>query len=414
MILLLFTVLLLIGCRQAAPSFKCTDPIGCVEVAPDEPIKIGVLQALSGGMATPGLALVQCIELALDDRGGELLGHPIALQVEDSQCSGEGGTTAALKIAADARIVGIVGPTCSGAAATAMKVLSPKGLVMISGSSSAPSLTSVGGAPGSDWQPGFFRTTQNDALAGRAAATVAFQVVGVTQAATIDDGDPYTRGLADAFEQAFNELGGRVVLATAVNKGDTDMRPVLRAVVASGAKLVFFPIFRPEGDYIVLQAREVEGMENVVLMSAEGLFFQDFIETVGEASVGLYFNAPFRPEGPNYDAFAARYEAKYQEVSVESTPYDAHAYDAINLLLHALETVAVKDTKTEGKLYIGRQALRDALYATSGFEGLTGRLTCDQYGDCGAIRIQTTRMDDPAAGLEGLIANVVYTFPPQE
>jgi branched-chain amino acid transport system substrate-binding protein len=65
-------------------------------------------------------------------------------------------------------------------------------------------------------------------------------------------------------------------------------------------------------------------------------------------------------------------------------------------------------------LHIGRQALRDALYATAGYQGLTGSITCDQYGDCGAIRLQTTRLDDPSAGLEGVAANVVYTYPPEQ
>jgi branched-chain amino acid transport system substrate-binding protein len=411
-ILLLFAFLLAAGCRQAAPPFECSDAIGCVEIAPGEPVKIGALQALSGDMGLPGLALLQCIELVLDDRDRELLGHPIELQIEDSQCSGEGGTTAALKVAADPQIVGVIGTTCSGAAASAMKVISPAGLVMVSASSSSPSLTSVGGEPGPDWQPGFFRTAQNDALAGRAAATFASEKLGVIKAATIDDGDPYTRGLARTFEQAFTELGGEMVLSAAVNKGDTDMRPVLSAVAASEAELVFFPIFRPEGDYIVLQAREVEGMENVTLMSAEGLYFDAFIETVGEAGVGMYFNAPVRPEGPAYDAFVSRYEAKYQESPTTATPYDAHDYDAANLLLDAIEAVAVQDG--DGTLHIGRQALRDALYATTGYQGLTGSLACDQYGDCGAIRLQTTRLDDPAMGMEGLIANVLYTFPPEE
>ena len=51
-----------------------------------------------------------------------------------------------------------------------MGVVCEAGLVMISGSSSSPSLTSVAGEQGPDWQPGFFRTAQNDALVGRAAA----------------------------------------------------------------------------------------------------------------------------------------------------------------------------------------------------------------------------------------------------
>jgi branched-chain amino acid transport system substrate-binding protein len=318
-----------------------------------------------------------------------------------------------LKVAADPQIVGIVGPTCSGAAASAMKVLSEAGLVMISSSSTAPSLTSVGGEPGLNWQPGFLRTAQNDALVGRAAAIFAFQQLGVSQAATINDGDPYTRGLTDTFERAFTELGGQVVLSTAVNKGDTDMRPVLAAVAASGAELMFFPVFRMEGDYIVLQSREMEGLANVTLMNAEGLYFESFIEAVGEAASGMHFIAPATPEGPAFDDFAARYETEYNEPPT-STPYHAHTYDAANMLLTAIEATAVQDANADGTLHIGRQALRDVLYATSGYQGLTGSLTCDAYGDCGVARFKVTRLDDPAAGLEGLAANVVYTYPPDQ
>ena len=41
----------------------------------------------------------------------------------------------------------------------------------------------------------------------------------------------------------------------------------------------------------------------------------------------------------------------------------------------------------DGTLYIGRQKLRDALYATKGLKGLTGTINCDKYGDCADPRI---------------------------
>jgi branched-chain amino acid transport system substrate-binding protein len=289
-------------------------------------------------------------------------------------------------------------------------VASEAGLVMISGSSTAPSLTSAGGEPGPDWQPGFFRTAQNDALSGRVAATFAFQVLSVTEAATLDDGDPYTRGLANAFHTAFTNLGGEVVLVAGVNKGDTEMGPVLTAVARSGAELLYFPVFPPEGDYIILQARDVEGLEHITLMSAEGLYQEATIVAVGEAGVGVHLVIPTTPEGPARDALVAKFETTYGE-----TPegvYYAHTYDAVNLLLNAIETVAVQEE--DGTLHIGRQALRDALYATVGFQGLTGSLTCDEYGDCGVARFQVVRLDDPAAGLDGLAANIVYTYPPDQ
>jgi branched-chain amino acid transport system substrate-binding protein len=407
-ILLLSITILLAGCRSAAPPFECADLIGCVTVLPAEPIKLGALQAQSGTMASNGQSNLRAIELALDERGGELLGHPIELHREDSLCSKEGGGTATSKIVADPQVVGIIGPTCSGAAASAMKVSAEAGLVMISGSCSAPSLTSAGGEAGLDWQPGFFRTAQNDAQSGRVAATFASQVLGVSKAATIDDGDPYTRGLSDTFTQVFTELGGEVVLAAVVNKGDTNMQPVLTAVVRSEAELLFMPVFRPEGDYLVLQTREMEELEEITLMSAEGLYQDAWIESVGEAGVGVHLVIPIAPESPARDVLVSRYETKYGEAP--DAVYYAHTYDAANILLDAIEAVAVQDE--DGALHIGRQALRDALYATSGYQGLTGSLTCDAYGDCGVARFQVTRLDDPAAGLEGLAANVVYTYPP--
>ena len=61
-------------------------------------------------------------------------------------------------------------------------------------------------------------------------------------------------------------------------------------------------------------------------------------------------------------------------------PFHAHAYDATLMILDAIKKVAVK--QPDGTLCIGRKALRDALYATKGLKGLTGTISCDQYGDC--------------------------------
>jgi branched-chain amino acid transport system substrate-binding protein len=152
----------------------------------------------------------------------------------------------------------------------------------------------------------------------------------------------------------------------------------------------------------------MEGLENVVLMSAEGLYLEAFLGAVGEAGVGLYMVIPAKPEGPDHDVFVFRYRAKYGEEP--TTSYYAHWYDAANMLFNAIEAVAVQEE--DGRLHIGRQALRDALYATAGYQGLTGSLTCDEYGDCGMARFEVVRLNDPTAGLAGLAGNVVYTYPP--
>jgi branched-chain amino acid transport system substrate-binding protein len=65
--------------------------------------------------------------------------------------------------------------------------------------------------------------------------------------------------------------------------------------------------------------------------------------------------------------------------------FHAHAYDGANMIFAAIKQVAVKEA--DGTLYIGRKALRDALYATKNFKGITGNLTCSANGDCADPRI---------------------------
>ena len=394
---------LLTACRTQ-PLFDCTDAIGCVDIAPGEPIKLGVIQALSGGAAPIGISQVRSIELAIAGRDDELLGHPIGLQIEDERCLPEGGTTASLKISADPQVVAVLGTTCSGAAATAAKVISEAGLVLISGGNTAPSLTAIAGKPGSDWRPGYFRTTYNDAVRGQAAAEFSFQELGLTRAATINDGDAFTKGFTDVFGREFTELGGEIVLAVTIDKGDTDIRPVLTAAAFSEADLIFFSLFRPEADYVVRQAKEVVGLENVVLFSG-GLVKDAAIEAVGPAGRGMYLVGPTLLKGGLGDALRVEYTSRYGEPPLGDT--FMYGYDAANMLLNAIETVAVKEE--DGALHIGRQDLRDALYATDDFEGISGNLTCDEFGDCGTADLNhnIVCLDDPVTGLEGLNSNVV-------
>jgi branched-chain amino acid transport system substrate-binding protein len=402
----LIAVILSAGCEKQKPRFRCSDSIGCIDVAPGESIKIGVLQALSGKVAPLGLEQVRGIALAIDKRHGKILGHSILLQTENSGCTGEGGANAALKIIADPQTVAILGTTCSGEAASASKVMSDAGLTMISGNNSASYLTAIAGKRAPNWQPGYFRTAPNEEASGKAAANYAFHELGVRKVATLDDGDIYSRGLTEGFGQAFQKLGGEIVLSASVNRGDKQMQPVLTAVMNSGAQLLFFPLFQPEGNEVLLQARKTAGFEKIILMSDGALIESSFIESVKDKGKGLYFVGPSRPGGPEADALAKDYEAKFNALPAAS--YYLSAFDAAGLLLQAIEKVAITDT--DGSLHIGRQSLRNTLYATRGYQGVTGTLTCDEFGDCAIPVFNILRLDDPAAGLAGLQSNVMFTY----
>jgi branched-chain amino acid transport system substrate-binding protein len=378
--ILMLTVLLVAGCAPKAAPFECEDAIGCVTYAPGEPIRIASALVISGPNIDLGTDSQYGVEIAIDFRG-EVLGHKVELQAEDDGCSSEGGQTAGQKIVSDPTIIAIVGTSCSGAGVPMSKVVSEAGYVMVSPSNTSPVLTD----PDIAWNPGYLRTAHNDKIQGKAMADFAYDELGARSAAAIHDGDPYTEGLAKVFADSFEARGGEIVMFTAVNVGDTDMRPVLTAVSAAGPPdFLYYPIFTAECGFITKQAKEIAGLENTILSAADGCISATAAEAVGAAGEGMYFSGPDTGFlGGTYKKFLNAYVEKTgsEPISV----FHAHAFDATNLILDCVEEVAVQED--DGTIHVGRQDMRDCLYATKDYEGITGLLTCDEYGDCADPKI---------------------------
>ena len=359
---------------EAPAAFECTDDLGCVTVAPGEPIHIAWIQSVSGATAALGQTNVNGGQLAIDDKGGELLGHPIEYDGEDSLCNAEGGQAAGTKISADPTVVAILGTTCSSEARAAAPLVAGAGMVMMSPSNTNPDLTNPDHP---DHHPGYFRTAHNDLFQGRIAAEFAYNELGLKTAATVHDGSPYALSLQEVFAEVFTELGGTITTQEAVNVGDTDFKPVLTKIASGAPEIIYFPIFEPEGNLFASQKCEVSGLETVKLMGADGLFTSGFPTTTGSCGLGMYLSSPFVGGSAMAD-FLAKYNAAFGEGPASG--FAPHAYDAINMFFAAIEQVAV--VEADGTVNIPRTALRDALYATTGFAGLTGTLACDANGDC--------------------------------
>ena len=102
------------------------------------------------------------------------------------------------------------------------------------------------------------------------------------------------------------------------------------------------------------------------------------------------------------------YEQTYGEPP--QTIYYSFAHDSIRFLLLAIVKTAVQHK--DGTLVIGRQALRDSLYEIGSFDGITGDLSCDKFGDCGIASFSIMQLVELDAGVNGLRQNVVYTYNP--
>ena len=385
-------------------------PLGAVEVGPGEAIQIRSVQTLS---RNPGLGAPsqRGVALAIEDYG-PVAGRAVSMRAGiDSECTKIGGWAAAGTAAVNPKVVGVIGPSCSVAATGLMPVIDEYGLVAISAAVVAPSLTSdLAGNPGIEHHPGFYRVSNNALYRALAAARFAYDELGLRRVAAIHDGDPYTWSTASAFADAFGEFGGQAEVLD-IDKGTTDMTPVLTHAAATDSDGIFFPIFQAEGARIVQQIGQVPGLEDAELISASSLMVSEFLAV--PESEGVYFAGPESDfsgtnaaTGVSGDQLMAAYRERYGEAP--TSIYLPRAYDATTLLLEAIEQVAVDDG---GTVYIDRQKLRDALTATAGFTGIAGAYACDEFGDCGTGRVQVSHHTDSSVTNPSQLP-VVYRFAP--
>jgi branched-chain amino acid transport system substrate-binding protein len=359
------------------------DEFGVIEIGADEPINLGVAQVISGADAALGTDQVNGINLAVDyldnefdATPGTLLDHPVELSVEDELCSAEGGQAAATALAADPTIVGVIGTSCSSAAlGVADTILGDKGILLFSGSNTSPALTDP-----EAHQPFYARTAHNDRIQGAIVAEYALNEQGATKMATIHDESPYTQGLTAAAAVNFEAGDGTVTVQEQINSEDTDFKPVLQSIADTDPDVLYAPVFVAACSLILKQAADI--MPDVTIMASDGCLSTDTIKTAGDAINGVFLSGPDTSAYQEGEFYSSQFLPAYEEqfATQPTSSFHAHAFDATNILFDAIEQVAVQND--DGSLEISRTELRDAVFATAGYEGLSGIITCDEFGDC--------------------------------
>jgi branched-chain amino acid transport system substrate-binding protein len=366
------------------------DEFGCVEVAEGEPIILGTALVISGPNSTLGLDTQYGAQVAAELRNeeGGVLGRQIEFDFQDDGCSAEGGTAAARALVSNPQVVAVIGTSCSSAGVPAAEITSEAGYTMVSPSNTAPSLTAE-----DTHQPFSARTAHNDSVQGAAMAEYACTELGAESAATIHDGSPYAEQLQQVFADEFQEqCGGTITVQEAITVGQTDFSALLESIGADAPDLLYYPIFVAEAALVTQQAAQTPGLENTQLAGADAAFTQDFVDAAGGTAEGMIMSGPDLEFAGSF--YEETFKPKYTEISGEAQPiqvFHAHAFDAVNIVLAAIEEVGIEEG---GTLYIPRTALRDAVLGTSGHEGITGTLTCTETGDCADPAISVSEVQD--------------------
>ncbi len=357
-----------------------------VVIPPGETVRLGLATDLSNLIPGPGLDIAQAAELAVQLFNEEDLlgGFQVELVVEDDRCTGEDATAVANLFASDPQLVGVVGHVCSGASIPASEVYEEARIPMVSPSSTAGAFT----ARGLDVTN---RVAFNDNIQGVVAARYIFNELGAERIVVLHDNTSYGEGLASTVADTFEELGGEVIAFEVIDPEEQDYRALLTVLVEEAPDLVYFGGYESQAALLVEQMIEV-GLD-AIFFSDDGVYTTTFIELAGDAAEGTYvtFGQQLGDEEANAE-FDALYEEAFGVAPDELGPFHAQSFDAANVLLNALLEVAEIDD--EGNLVIDREAYIQAVRSTSDYEGLSGTITCDEFGDCGSALISVFVVED--------------------
>ncbi len=335
---------------QPPAGFTCEDPLGCIDVAPGDSIRIAGLLDFSG-QGELSAAMWDGIRAAVSEYP-TIGGFAANAETWDAGCNAEVGANAAYGIVWDSQIVGAIGTLCSSSASKAQVILSDAGYVMISPGNTRTSFTFT------DRYPGYFRVATPDAHQAQVMARFAYHNLGARRVGIYLADAEFGYVMAETFSNQFRELGGEIIAYEAIPTGQSDMSEIASYIEESQMDAVYMPLFTAEAGNLALWVREY-GVE-IPLLGSDATNIPDLISNyIGDGTGNVFYTSP--------------------SPSVFTQPY-AYGYDATRLLLEAIARIAIVDES--GFLHIGRGVLRDALYNVS-FSGQTGEIACDQRGDCG-------------------------------
>jgi len=326
-----------------------------------ETIKIGEYASLTGKEAAFGQSSHKGTLLAVEeiDSKGGVLGRQVELITDDNQSKQGESATIVKKLIFREKVVGILGEVASMRSLEAAPLCQAYKIPMISPSSTNPKVTEIGNY--------IFRVCFIDPFQGTVMAKFAKETLKIHRVAVLTSvSSAYSVGLAKYFKQRFTDDGGEVVIEQKYTEGDKDFNAQLTAIKAAGVEGIFVPGYYTEAALISRQARELD--MKIPLFGGDGWEAPELVKIGGEAVEGCYYSTHYSPQvdTPAVKEFVARFKARFGGEVPDARA--ALGYDSAEVMVDAIRRAG----STEGP------AIREALAATKGYQGVTGDTTMDK------------------------------------
>lgn len=304
-------------------------------LADDHAVKIGLMLGFTGGAESYAPPMAGGAKAALNEASasGEFLGGKEIMVVEaDSGCDGQLGTTAAEKLVTADGVAGIIGGICSGATTAALSTVAvPNGMVIFSPSATSPALSTI------EDNGLFFRSTASDARQGVIMAEI-LKENGVKSVAVTYVNNDYGKGLADAFEASFKEIGGEITINAAHEDGKADYAAEVGALASAGGELLVCVCYSDTGGKAIIQASLDSGAFDKFHLP-DAMIGNTIQDTFGDQLDGSMGQTP-GSDGEGAKIFAGIGE----EQGFDGTyPFSPESYDAAAAMVLAMQAAGSTD-----------------------------------------------------------------------
>jgi branched-chain amino acid transport system substrate-binding protein len=337
------------------------------ELAKEKSVNIGFLGPIENNPESPyGLAMLHGAQLAIEQanaRGGyrpagSAQRKPYELKVHNDSAQWGASSTEAVKMIFDEHVVGVLGSVDGASTHIMLRVSLKLEFPIVDSATTDPTVTETR----IQW---LLHDFPDDRQQGYAIANVVFKERKLKRIGIIRTQSRYARiGVEKFFDEA-KRMGHVPVLEVKFERGDKDFSTQLRMLQNARVDGVVIWGEVPEAAKILTQMRTM-GMKQTVFGPSR-LCYPQIIEAAGRAAEGLVTTAPLDPtrSDPRWLQFEKDYTAKYRE---EPDAYAAYAFDAINLLIGAVE-----------KAGLNRGKVMDALRDEQGhnYDGVAGHFEFD-------------------------------------
>ncbi|MFQ5621079.1 MAG: ABC transporter substrate-binding protein [Candidatus Nanoarchaeia archaeon] len=321
--------------------------------------RVGAIQPLSGDGSVYGLPVQRVVQQAVKDLNEQWKDKNQRIEViyEDGKCSGKDALSAAQNLVNLRGIKVIYGGTCSSETLGLAPFTEENKILVFSPLSSSPEITNAG-----DY---VFRNYPSDTA--QVEAMLPFmEEGGYKKIAILSENTDYAQALRKSYAASMESISAELVADEVVAPNTKDVRTEISKIKAKNPDaIIALPQTVPTAGVFAKQL--FESKVDAQVLGNEVMGLEQTIDEYGKMVEG-YFTPSSVFEKENSEEFINLKD----KIDCELSFYCATTYDGVFLLGELLEKCGDQDT----------DCMRDALYATKGWEGLlSGKTTFDENGD---------------------------------